>query len=190
MSGALTDLALISFGLLALLLGVVGGLLVINRASQRQTAEIALTQSRLQAIISTSLDAILVAGKDGRVLDFNGAAEGIFGYSRDEAIGADMADLIIPDHMKDAHNAGMERYRKTGEKRVVGSGLLKLEAKRKDGTVFPSNSRSVLRKAKKGRSSFPISAISRSGSPTKPNSSKPATRRWLARKQKRICSRS
>lgn len=136
-SGALTDLAVISFALLALLLAVVGGLLIINRASQRQTSEIALTQSRLQAIISTSLDAILVAGKDGRILGFNGAAEGIFGYSREEAVGADMADLIIPDHMRDAHNAGMARYRETGEKRVVGSGLLKLEAKRKDGTVFP-----------------------------------------------------
>ena len=136
-SGALTDLGLISFGLLALLLAVVGGLLIINRASQRQTSEIAITQSRLQAIISTSLDAILVAGKDGRVLDYNGAAEGIFGYTRDEAIGADMASLIVPDHMRDAHNAGMERYRQTGEKHVVGSGLLKLEAKRKDGSVFP-----------------------------------------------------
>ncbi len=133
-SGALTDLAVISFALLALLLAVVGVLLMINRASQRQTSEIALTQSRLQAIISTSLDAILVAGTDGRILDFNGAAEGVFGYSREEAIGADMADLIVPDHMRDAHNAGMKRYRQSGEKRVVGSGLLKLEAKRKDGT--------------------------------------------------------
>ena len=136
-SGALTDLGLISFGLLALLLALVGILLTINRASQRQTSEIALTQSRLQAIISTSLDAILVAAKDGRVLDFNGAAEGIFGYTREEAVGADMADLIIPDHLRDAHNAGMARYRQTGVKHVVGSGLLKLEAKRKDGSVFP-----------------------------------------------------
>ncbi|MBT8475372.1 MAG: PAS domain S-box protein, partial [Alphaproteobacteria bacterium] len=136
-SGVLTDLGLISFGLLALLLALVGILLTINRASQRQTSEIALTQGRLQAIISTSLDAILVAGKDGRVLDFNGAAEGIFGYTRDEAIGEDMADLIIPDHLRDAHNAGMVRYRQTGVKHVVGSGLLKLEAKRKDSSVFP-----------------------------------------------------
>ncbi|MDE9450230.1 response regulator [Aliiroseovarius sp. Z3] len=136
-SGALTDLGFISFGLLALLLALVGILFMINRASQRQTSEIALTQGRLQAIISTSLDAILVAGKDGHVLDFNGAAEGIFGYTREEAIGADVADLIIPDHLLDAHNDGMARYRQTGIKHVVGSGLLKLEAKRKDGSVFP-----------------------------------------------------
>ncbi|MDD9978253.1 MAG: ATP-binding protein [Boseongicola sp.] len=136
-SNALKDLGVISFALLAMLLAVVGVLIMINQASQRQSAEIALTQGRLQAIISTSLDAILVADTDGRVLDFNGAAEGIFGYSRDEAVGADMAEIIIPDHLRDAHNAGMERYRNTAEKRVVGSGLLKLEAKRKDGTVFP-----------------------------------------------------
>ncbi|MEP3679736.1 MAG: ATP-binding protein [Paracoccaceae bacterium] len=136
-ASALTDLGWIAFGLLALLLAVVGVLLANIRATQRQTSEIALTQSRLQAIISTSLDGILVVDKDGNVLDYNGAAEGIFGYTRDEAIGEDMSELIIPDHLRDMHNAGMRRYRETSEKRVVGSGLLKLEAKRKDGSVFP-----------------------------------------------------
>ncbi len=136
-ASALTDLGWIAFGLLALLLGVVGILLSNIRASHRQTSEIALTQSRLQAIISTSLDGILVVGKDGNVLDYNGAAEGIFGYTREEALGEDMSTLIIPDHLRDMHNEGMSRYRETGEKRVVGSGLLKLEAKRKDGSVFP-----------------------------------------------------
>jgi len=136
-ASALTDLGWIAFGLLALLLGVVGVLLSNIRGSQRQTSEIALTQSRLQAIISTSLDGILVVDKDGNVLDYNGAAEGIFGYTREEALGQDMSELIIPDHLREMHNAGMARYRETGEKRVVGTGLLKLEAKRKDGSVFP-----------------------------------------------------
>ena len=136
-AGALRDLGLIAFALLATLIGVVGILLASMRASQRQTSEIALTQGRLQAIISTSLDGILVVDKEGAVLDYNGAAEGIFGYTREEAIGADMANLIIPDHLRDAHNQGMARYRETSVKHVVGSGLLKLEAKRKDGSVFP-----------------------------------------------------
>lgn len=136
-ASALSDLGWIAFVLLTTLLGVVGALLANMRASQRQTSEIALTQSRLQAIISTSLDGILVVGKDGRVLDYNGAAEGIFGYARDEAIGEDMAQLIVPDHLRDAHNDGMSRYRETNVKHVVGSGLLQLEAKRKDGSVFP-----------------------------------------------------
>ncbi len=136
-AGALRDLGIITFFLLAVLFGVVAILLFLMRASIRQTAEIALTQSRLQAVISTSLDGILVVGRDGRVIDYNGAAERIFGYSRDEAIGADMATLIVPDHLREAHNAGLARYRETGEMRVVGSGLLQLEAKRKGGSTFP-----------------------------------------------------
>lgn len=136
-SGALKDLGLIAFTLLATLIGVVGGLLASIRESRRQTSEIALTQGRLQAIISTSLDGILVVNKAGVVLDYNGAAEGIFGYTREEALGADMADLIIPDHLRDAHYKGMARYRETSIKHVVGSGLHKLEAKRNDGSIFP-----------------------------------------------------
>ena len=133
----MTDMGLILFVLLALLFAVVRILFAINRASQHQTSEIVLTQDRLQTIISTSIDGILVAGKDGTVLDFNGAAERIFGYTREEAIGADLAELIIPHHFRDAHRAGMARYRQTGVKHVVGSGLLRLEATRKDGRVFP-----------------------------------------------------
>jgi PAS domain S-box-containing protein len=73
-------------------------------------AEHGLVRSRLASIISTSLDAVLVVDRDGRVVEFNGAAEEIFGYGRDEAVGAKMEDLIIPDHLKAAHEAGMNRY--------------------------------------------------------------------------------
>ncbi|WP_164659309.1 PAS domain-containing hybrid sensor histidine kinase/response regulator [Tropicibacter sp. Alg240-R139] len=99
--------------------------------------EQSLVQSRLAAVVSTSLDAVLVVDRQGRIMDFNGAAERVFGYSRDEAIGGDLAKLIVPDHFRDAHRAGMTRYLTTGEKRVVGTGLVQLEAKRKSGEVFP-----------------------------------------------------
>ncbi|WP_316652724.1 PAS domain-containing hybrid sensor histidine kinase/response regulator [Ovoidimarina sediminis] len=94
-------------------------------------------KNRLQNVISTSIDGILAVGRDGRILDYNGAAERIFGYTREEAIGQDMAEVIIPDHLRKAHDAGMTRYSQTGEKRVVDKGLVRLEAKRKDGSVFP-----------------------------------------------------
>lgn len=93
--------------------------------------------SRMQAMVSSSLDAILMVDKHGRIQAFNGAAEAIFGYDRDEAIGTLMEELIIPTHLREAHRAGMMRYMTTGEARVAGKGRIKLEAQRKSGEIFP-----------------------------------------------------
>lgn len=100
-------------------------------------AERSKAASRMEAMISSSLDAILVVGKNNKIQAFNGAAEAIFGYSRDEAIGAAMDELIIPPHLREAHRAGMTRFLKTGEARVAGAGRIQLEAQRKSGEIFP-----------------------------------------------------
>lgn len=134
----LTRIGLLTLALVITLMMFVFVLLGMIRRSVQTERDIAATRNRLQQVISTSIDGILAVGQDGRIIDYNGAAERIFGYTQHEALGQDMADMIIPDHLRGAHNAGMERYRATGEKRVVGSGLLRLEAKRKDGTVFPA----------------------------------------------------
>jgi two-component system, sensor histidine kinase len=93
--------------------------------------------SRLEAMISSSLDAILMVDQEGRILAFNGAAEAIFGHSREEAIGATMEELIIPPHLRDAHRVGMRRFLKTSVPRVAGQGRIQLEAIRKSGEIFP-----------------------------------------------------
>ncbi|MEP2717508.1 ATP-binding protein [Pseudophaeobacter sp.] len=93
--------------------------------------------SRMEAMISSSLDAILMVDQDGVILAFNGAAETIFGYSRDEAIGASMEQLIIPAHLLEAHRIGMKRFLETSVPRLAGKGRVQIEAKRKSGEVFP-----------------------------------------------------
>ncbi len=133
----LARIGLLTLALVVTLLLFVFVLLGMIRKSARTERAAADARNRLQQVISTSIDGILAVGRDGRIIDYNGAAERIFGYTRNEAVGQDMADMIIPDHLRSAHIAGMERYRATGERRVVGKGLLRLEAKRKDGTVFP-----------------------------------------------------
>ncbi|CAN0212379.1 unnamed protein product, partial [Chrysoparadoxa australica] len=70
-------------------------------------------------------------------LAFNGAASEVFGYDRDEALGQNMTELIIPEHLRAAHLAGMHRYLRTGEKRVIGAGRVRLEALHRTGKVFP-----------------------------------------------------
>ncbi|MFO1201468.1 MAG: ATP-binding protein [Tabrizicola sp.] len=138
--GVAATLASIGYLTLALVLALLGGiaiLMLMFRRSIRSERAAADARNRLEEVIATSLDGIIATDADGRVIEYNGAAERVFGYARSEAIGHDMADLIIPDHLRAAHSAGMKRYRTTGERHVVGKGLVRLEARRKDGSVFP-----------------------------------------------------
>lgn len=133
----LSRIAILTLVLVSIFFLVIFFLLKLVQRSTVAEMQAAEARNRLQEVISTSIDGVLTIGRDGRIIDYNGAAEGIFGYTRKEAIGAMMSDLIIPEHLRDAHESGMARYRDTGEYRVVGKGLLRLEATRKDGLVFP-----------------------------------------------------
>lgn len=133
-------LTLVSYLALALfcVLTLAALLLLLSLRQERTRAmEQRQIRSRLAAMVSSSLDAVIAVDIKGTVIEYNGAAEDIFGYSRDEAIGAKMEDLIVPDHFKEAHRGGMDRYARTGEKHVIGKGRVQLEARHKDGHVFP-----------------------------------------------------
>ncbi|OIQ44906.1 MAG: hybrid sensor histidine kinase/response regulator [Roseobacter sp. MedPE-SW] len=107
------------------------------RRGRRLAEERSQAGSRMEAMISSSLDAILMTDQEGRILAFNGAAEAIFGYKREDVIGEQMAELIIPSHLRQAHHAGMERLLNTSEARVAGRGRVQLQALRKSGEIFP-----------------------------------------------------
>lgn len=109
----------------------------LNNLNVRRRSEAIEASKRMNIVTGTALDAVVVSDANGLVLDFNTAAEQIFGYDSGDAIGQSMSDLIVPDHHRAAHEAGMERMRAGGEKRVVGKGRVKLEAKRAGGEVFP-----------------------------------------------------
>ncbi len=72
----------------------------------------------MKIVTGTSLDAVIVSDDEGRILDFNTAAETIFGHNSEDVIGKDLGELIVPDHHRAAHTAGMEtdarKWRKTG----------------------------------------------------------------------------
>jgi PAS domain S-box-containing protein len=109
----------------------------LNRLNNRRRAEAIQASERMKLVTSTALDAVVVADKNGVVLDFNAAATQIFGCSPREEIGRALGDLIVPVHHRAAHEAGMRRMRERGEKRFVGKGRKKLDAVRKNGEVFP-----------------------------------------------------
>jgi len=84
-------------------------------------------------ILDTALDGIITMGADGRVLEFNPAAERLFGFSRQEAVGKELAELIIPPRMREQHRRGLGHYPKTGEGPVIGK-RIEIAGVRKDGS--------------------------------------------------------
>lgn len=104
----------------------------------RKQAEADLRQSeaRLADVVRTSLDCIVGMDHQGRVTEWNPAAETTFGYARDEAIGQEMAQLIIPPALRERHRAGLARFLQMGKGPIFGR-RLELTALRRDGTEFP-----------------------------------------------------
>lgn len=116
----LTRIAGLTLVLVAVLAALVAVLARLVRQARRRAAEQALTHGRLQAIVATSLDAILVVDGRGRILDFNGAAEALFGTPRDAALGRHIGGFI-------AAGAGLP---------PPGAGLTRLAGVRRDGSRF------------------------------------------------------
>ena len=115
-----------------------GVVLVFRDVSERRRLDQAVHESeaRKAAILDTALDCIVTIDHAGKVIDFNPAAERTFGVSRTEAIGREMAEVIVPPGLRDAHRAGLARYIATGEGRVLGH-RLELTAVRSSGEEFP-----------------------------------------------------
>src|SRR5882762_1611128 len=86
-----------------------------------------------RGILDTALDCVITIGGDGRVLEFNPAAERVFGFSRQEAVGKELAELIIPVRMREQHRRGLAHYLKTGEGPVIGR-RIEIAGLRKDGS--------------------------------------------------------
>jgi PAS domain S-box-containing protein len=105
-------------------------------SGRRAAEEVRARESRLRAMLEAALDAVVTMDAAGRVVGWNHAAEAIFGYTADEADGREMAELIVPPHLRDAHRRGLERFLRTGQG-VVLDRRLELTGMRRDGGQFP-----------------------------------------------------
>ncbi|HEY1190042.1 MAG TPA: PAS domain S-box protein, partial [Gemmata sp.] len=133
---ALFARAPLSEGVLATL-RVVADALAMGVARKRAEHEVREQQHRHQAIVESALDCIVTINEKGRVTEFNPAAERVLGYSRDEALGRELVELLIPDEHREAHLAGLARYLRTGQSKILGTRLTGLPALRKDGSRVP-----------------------------------------------------
>ena len=125
------------FGVAVLLAVIRQSLSLIERESLLVAERgLRVAEGRNKLIIETSLDAVISIGPDGRITEWNPVAEKLFQYSRTEAVGSTVANLIVPPHLREAHVEGLAAYFKTGQGPILGT-TLQTEAIRKDGTTFP-----------------------------------------------------
>jgi two-component system, sensor histidine kinase and response regulator len=108
-----------------------------NEDLTRQAAQVRESQAVIMSIVETAPDAIVMIDHLGHVIEFNPAAEGIFGYSKGHALGRRVDDLIIPPELRKAHNDGLARYLATGEGRTIGR-RLEVTSIKACGTEFPA----------------------------------------------------
>jgi PAS domain S-box-containing protein len=106
------------------------------RSMEAAASDLRSSEARKAAMLEASLDAVISIDGHGRVLEFNRAAEQMFGYTRAEVMGEDMITLIAPAGSHDAHRAGLAAHLKTGRSTILGRRLETI-GRRGDGTTFP-----------------------------------------------------
>lgn len=112
---------------------VVAALCVICKRSISTSQE---TKDMLESIIADSFDALVKINSEGKVQGWNSSCERIFGWTRQEALGRYVADLIIPPQFHDEHHKGINRFLNTGVRGIINQHV-ETTALRKDRTEFP-----------------------------------------------------
>ena len=87
------------------------------------------------AVIETALDAVIIIDAQGLIREWNPAAQEIFGWTRSEALGQPLHDLIVPLELRSGHQNGMARFLTTGQSDILGR-RLELPALHRDGRAL------------------------------------------------------
>jgi two-component system, LuxR family, sensor kinase FixL len=117
------------FGVLGPVLGFIGERLL------RESEESRYRQAQLQSILDTVPEAMIVIDERGIMRSFSATAERLFGWTAGEAIGKNVS-ILMPQPYRQEHDGYLDRYRTTGERRIIGIGRI-VVGERKDGSTFP-----------------------------------------------------
>lgn len=103
--------------------------------AQAITSDLARREAHLRSILETVPDAMVVIDEAGLIRDFSQAAERLFGWKEAEVKGKNVS-LLMPSPYREAHDGYLERYYRTGERRIIGVGRV-VVGERRDGSTFP-----------------------------------------------------
>ncbi len=93
-------------------------------------------ESLHRAYLASSLDAVVLMDADGRVLEFNPAAERTFGHARADVVGRDMGELLVPPALRERHRAGLRAHLAEGRRAILGR-RIEITALHADGHELP-----------------------------------------------------
>ncbi len=119
-------------------IGVAWGGELLRRGRRRatlMTRDALAREAHLQSILDTVPEGMIVIDERGVMQYFSSAAERLFGYESGEAIGQNVK-MLMPSPYREGHDAYLERYRTTGERRIIGIGRV-VVGQHKDGSTFP-----------------------------------------------------
>ncbi|MBY0564610.1 MAG: PAS domain S-box protein [Hyphomonadaceae bacterium] len=102
---------------------------------ERAAKVLAEREAQLRSIFDTAPDALIVIDEAGAIQSYSAAAERMFGWTASEAFGRNI-NMLMPSPYREAHDGYVQRYLKTGERRIIGIGRI-VVGERKDGTTFP-----------------------------------------------------
>ncbi|MDP4003322.1 sensor histidine kinase [Methylobacterium sp. NEAU K] len=102
---------------------------------KRAEAELLAREAHLQSILDTVPEAMVAIDEAGLIHLFSTAAERLFGYAAAEAVGQNVR-ILMPEPMRGEHDAYLDRYRRTRERRIIGTNRV-VTGLRRDGTTFP-----------------------------------------------------
>jgi two-component system sensor kinase FixL len=105
------------------------------REARRSRAAVSEREAHLQSVLDTIPDAMIVIDTYGIMQSFSAAAERLFGYKAEEAIGQNV-NILMPAPYHAQHDGYLARYLSTGERRIIGKGRV-VVGKRRDGSTFP-----------------------------------------------------
>ena len=93
------------------------------------------SEVRQRTIVDTMVDGLITIDNKGIIQSFNHAAETMFGYTADDAIGQNIK-FLMPEPYQSEHDGYLHNYNQTGNKKIIGIGR-EVSGRRKDGSTFP-----------------------------------------------------
>lgn len=100
-------------------------------------SELLEQQKRInQLIIDNALDAVIAINKEGNILEWTGQATSIFGWHKEEVLGKELGQIIVPEQHRSAHNEGMKRLLASGQSRILNK-RIEITGLHKQGHEFP-----------------------------------------------------